>query len=244
MGNKTPKKNQEIKCYKEHKLSCISNNTLESKSYVCNFCKFTSTYNPGDKLNICTKCGDFYCCNSCTTALDFSAKNFANMFCLENHVLEPSLRVDYPGGIFMCDACGKFSKTNEICMRCPACQYDLCFCCSSIFGNKSVNLTINKINVFDKIKCNNNHRLMYVKHVPYPDKIYKCDGCNRTSHTDSHAVRCDECQYDLCLFCYFIEYRSIHEQESNKKVQQEEVIAKSQYISVTSKQPESIFIIK
>lgn len=213
MGNKFTSTNENFKCPKGHKLVYLPKCNYQGEIFICDFCKRLS--NARDEVYNCDKC-QFDCCSHCKQILDFSYKNYKTIFCRNKHELKPSFKVPYDQSIFRCDICRQLSKQDEFCMRCSLCNYDICICCSSVFGNKEINLTIEKINICDEIKCNNHHNLKYEQNPVYSEGYFICDICKRKSLDDSCSIRCGACNYDVCLSCYYLKHKILAYQNKIK----------------------------
>jgi len=99
-----------------------------------------------------------------------------------------------------CDVCRKAVGIGSLLTGCRICNWDRCGQCS-----KQARLGTAFLAASNRPKCPNGHCMTYVlgEHLHQGGQVWICNGCERRCdlHDGAALLRCDACDFDLCLTC-------------------------------------------
>ena len=122
----------------------------------------------------------------------------SKLLCSKNHELSWSHLVPFKyfskakNFTITCDSCK--SDFSSSCWNCDQCSYDNCESCG-----------LKKGVIPPKLKCNNNHELLWRPDAPYYYQLknqghnFKCRKCN--SFKSEPSWHCRDCDFDICSAC-------------------------------------------
>lgn len=158
----------------------VSNNLIENKK-ICDDLTLPN-YNFAQRLSLPTA----------------NIRQPKKLFCLHNHELKWSTNIPFK----YFDLCKSFSilcylckkEFSSSCWHCSKCSYDICESCGESKGVYP-----------DKLKCSNNHELLWYPDTPHYYKSinkgrrFKCRSCDLIkSQSNWH---CRQCNFDICSVC-------------------------------------------
>lgn len=155
--------------------------------FSCNNCKESSSAEAGRWR--CNEC-DYDICSKCKPAPP------PNTYCSKGHKLGWALdKTDCPSGTFKCKKCGKTDQCEGGRWTCCCCKEHICSGCRDP--------------PMPYIYCMKGHCLkVETEPVEFAGPNYKCNACEDMKSYEKPRWRCKDCDYDVCLDCRSLPYRT------------------------------------
>ena len=120
-------------------------------------------------------------------------------------ILSNDLMRHYQGGKWFCDICRNTDKTfldNTLSFNCNICQYDLCEKCIEEHNYININNKMSQHVQKGKKAYVSQHPHYLLLNCKEDRNNWFCDICKNETSSYVYSLRCEKCDYDVCLLCY------------------------------------------